>query len=346
MLRTSIVFLDAEAFYRENFNFSSRRFRRLSELVSHYRVTLFSTDLVFREIQSGIAERVRGAATALQKASKPDTAGILRNCTGISFEVLFSFPEEAVHEELLAQFISFVRANRIEAISTADVPNDIIFDLYFAHSPPFREGKKKSEFPDAFSLSAISEWCRNKQVQAFVISSDPDWKAFCEADDQLISLDSVDELLDLAASEDRLAEQARSIYEDSRDQIAKEAEQIFESLGFFLDDRDGDVELVDVSSVEILGEFLLSLDENTAVFGTDFQIVYHAEVSYEDREFGYYDNDDHSFYSMRSIVGEIEREASLSGEVFIDLRQARFEKVIRSDSGDVAVSVDRNHDYK
>jgi hypothetical protein len=268
---------DAEAFYKENFNFSSRRFRGLSELVSNHRLTLFSTDLVFREIQSGITERVRGAATALQKASKPDTGGILRNCSEISFERLFSFPEEAVLKELQAQFTSFARATRLEAISTAHIPSREVFDRYFTHSPPFREGKKKSEFPDAFSLSAISEWCRDKQVQAYVISGDSDWKDFCKEDDQLISLDSLDELLDLVASEDRLAERARSIYEDSLEQISEKVREIFENLGFFLDDRDGDVEPVTVSSVEILGEFLLSLDESTAVFGVDFQITYSAE---------------------------------------------------------------------
>jgi hypothetical protein len=346
MLQANNVFLDAQVFFRENFDFSSRRFRRLRELASEHRLNLYTTDLVFREIDSGMVERVRNAGSTLQKATKPDNAGILRHCTACSFEFLFSFPEDAVLQDLRAQLTSFVQSARVEEIFTASVNSNEVFDRYFSILPPFQEGKKRNEFPDAFSLCAISQWCRERQTHVYVISGDSDWNAFCAADDRMHWLDSIDELLDLVASEDELAEHARTIYANAREAIQAIIKEQFENLGFFLDDRDGEVEGVCVLDVETLGEFLLSLDEHTAAFGVDFVVAYNADISYNDPDFGYFDADDRSFYSVRSIHKKIRREAELFAEVLIDLDEVKVDKVVLRNTTDVAVTVDLSRGHR
>jgi hypothetical protein len=346
MLQALNVFLDAQVFFRENFGFSSRRFRRLCELASDYRLSFYATELVFREIDSGIVERVRNAGSTLQKAAKPDNAGILRHCSAFPFDHLFSFPEDEVLQDFRDQFSRFVQSARLGKISIASTSTAEVFDRYFSLQPPFQEGKKRNEFPDAFSLCAISRWCHENQTTAYVISSDSDWRSFCANDDRLFGLNSIDELLDLVASEDILAERARMIYADSQGVIHSAVKEQFEGLGFFLDDQNGDVEDVSVLDVETLGEFLLSLDEHTAVFGVDFIVRYTAWVTYEDPDFGYYDNEDHSYYSMRTIRKGIDRKADFLGEVLIDLEQAKLDRVIFSSSDDIAVTVDPYERYK
>jgi hypothetical protein len=45
----------------------------------------------------------------------------------------------------------------VNMASVADV-----FDKYFEAAPPFAEqGAKKSEFPDAFVVSALEKWCQD-----------------------------------------------------------------------------------------------------------------------------------------------------------------------------------------
>lgn len=71
-----------------------------------------------------------------------------------------------------------VKASNIHIISGKGVSIDDIYSLYFDEAPPFGTGNKKCEFPDAFILKAIENWCLNKKKRMVVISKDTDFKKY------------------------------------------------------------------------------------------------------------------------------------------------------------------------
>jgi hypothetical protein len=51
--------------------------------------------------------------------------------------------------------VTFFQDSEAEEIELPKSALKQVLDLYFARRPPFGEGKKKSEFPDAFVLEAL-----------------------------------------------------------------------------------------------------------------------------------------------------------------------------------------------
>jgi hypothetical protein len=76
-----------------------------------------------------------------------------------------------------------------------------IFRHYFEQEPPFQDGKKKDEFPDAFSLAAV-ESVLNLGEECYVVSEDGDLRAFCNSNKRFILVEDIGKLLDIYNSHD------------------------------------------------------------------------------------------------------------------------------------------------
>jgi len=50
---------------------------------------------------------------------------------------------------------------------------------YEMTTAPFREGKKRKEFPDAFS-AMLKAYAAKEKLHVTVVSADPDFKAACQ----------------------------------------------------------------------------------------------------------------------------------------------------------------------
>ena len=76
------------------------------------------------------------------------------------------------------------------AISVPYVSAQEVFYDYFNSAPPFSvTGNKKSEFPDAFILKGITEYCKNNaNSTVLVISNDTDWKRALENNKQIVQV--------------------------------------------------------------------------------------------------------------------------------------------------------------
>ena len=59
-----------------------------------------------------------------------------------------------------------------------DVDLRVVFEKYFMDQPPFHSENKKHEFPDAFALSMIEEYCRQKDISCYALSHDKDILAY------------------------------------------------------------------------------------------------------------------------------------------------------------------------
>ena len=163
-------------------------------------------------------------------------------------------------KELVAKFFRDSDAEEIE------LPENTLkqaLDLYFERRPPFGEGKKKSEFPDAFVLEALKSKAGRNSESVYAISEDPDFVAACKEHPHLEQLPSIGHFLDLWNVHTDSVKQVRSTLRRNVKKIHEELDRIVEGISGEMD-ASGSVAMSHRKIVDILDELVISCDETKA----------------------------------------------------------------------------------
>jgi hypothetical protein len=172
-LKALSVFVDSLVFIGKNYRYEHPSFVALKDAVSAGRANLLITDITIEEVKAHIDNDVGESSQALKKVR--GATKILRNIATLSDSAIFNdIDRVSVGKELYNQFEQFLADASAVIISVSEADPRCVFDCYFKRSAPFGEGKKKSEFPDAFALSALNEWAESEQENVFVVSQDSD----------------------------------------------------------------------------------------------------------------------------------------------------------------------------
>jgi PIN domain-containing protein len=312
-IETRHIFLDTEFYIANNFEFSEQRFTALVEWAEAKKLFIYITDITEKEIYAQISKRILEACSELKKFRANENCRILLNIGGAYNEVFGRKPnKDKMVKELEEQFESFKEEASISTIATDSVSIPDIFSKYFAAKPPFKEGKKKNEFPDAFVITALEDWCNDNAAKMYIVSKDPDMISAADESEYLISVNDLDQLLDdLAKHEHELLYMAIHLaVTDSISSLKDEIKHDFEFNGeFVLDEIEGDVDNVAVESVDIYKWSIVNIDQDTERVTVDanISIDYKADITYaemivEDMPIGYEEE-------------EIERHAYISAEI-------------------------------
>ncbi len=158
------VALDSCVFFKDDFwQLSLEAFSRLLVLYDAGIVQILLVDIVRREAKSVIIRK----SAAIWEAHKVHCAIFGETCRSAG----------EVESHLIAEFEKF--CEKTQAVETDHLTAGRIFDLYWNQRPPFRNRKKRNEFPDAFSLVALTDWAeRHGEIR--VVSDDPDWRDSCD----------------------------------------------------------------------------------------------------------------------------------------------------------------------
>lgn len=158
------VALDSCVFFKDNFwQLSLEAFSRLLVLYDAGIVQILLVDIVRREAKSVIARK----SAAVWEAHKVHCAMFGETCRSVG----------EVEAHLIAEFERF--CEKTQTVETKHLTAGRIFDLYWNQQPPFRARKKRNEFPDAFSLVALTDWAES-HGEIRVVSDDTDWRDSCE----------------------------------------------------------------------------------------------------------------------------------------------------------------------
>ena len=314
-LKTPYVFLDTTEFDAANFSYTSGALSALADLAAGDRVHVFVSDIVLREVRSHIIRAVDESHQAQQKFEAK--ARILRNSVEKAVANRFEkLDQKKLKTELLAQFDEFLKKGKVTVMSSSGVDVKDIFDAYFDKKPPFGEGKKKAEFPDAFSLAATRSWVGKHNQSIYIVSGDRDMRSACDGN-LLIAIDNLSGFLDLVAFEDKRAEFIHATTRDRFEEIIEIIKKDFEAQGFFLSDKDGDVNEVDVTSMELEDVDILSIRDDSAELELTVLVRFTADISYADLDNAAYDSEDKKFIYWETIDEKVECEESVNVTVVI-----------------------------
>lgn len=345
---TRNIFLDTSAIVQQNFDFSSPSLKRLEELAAVGEARLLTTAIVIREVESNMLKRLKEAATSLSRIQANHS--ILKNLTSDLAQTLFdSFDVARAHQELVAQFTQYRERTGMTTLSLDTASADDVFDSYFSARAPFDDLKKKSEFPDAFNMSILDNWCRQHHDEVYVVSSDPDLTRHCDQSDCLTHLTRPGDYVDLYSRESA----AMRLVEDSTQEHIKDLETAiaaeFSNSGFYLDDQEGEVNDVEVSEVTIDDLSLLKVDDDIAKYEIAGQVSFKAEIEYDDLNTAIWDSEDKVSIPLHTIKSSVERTEEFVLTAEVELEDGRFSnvKAVSFGTRDFAITaVEDDYPYK
>jgi len=316
-LETRNVFIDASIFIGQNYNYKSAVFESLRRLVKVSNANVYVTDITVREVRAHILEDVSKAIQAQKKFQKD--ARVFRNINDTPFDKFFHEVNEAsAIETLNIQLDRFLSELSATVLSTSRVSIDAVFDKYFNKEPPFGDGKKKAEFPDAFTIAALEDWCEQNTEKIYVASTDTDLKNHCETSDSLIALNNLAEFISIIEFHDEvLASSVMKLLDRKQDTIIDAISESFCEQGFWIDDQDGDVNEVRVNDIEIEKILLLEVNENSAVVQVEVKTNFSADLTYDDLDTASYDSEDKVLIPWQTIDKTVEQDVEYTATLRI-----------------------------
>lgn len=349
-LKTPNLLLDTTVFDAANYSYATGALKALLELAAADKVRVYISEITLREIKSHLSKAVSDAVRAQREFEK--RARILRNSTIPLAQVAFrKFDAHALESELLSQLEDFLKNAKVTVLAVTDIKLGNVLDAYFDKKPPFGAGKNKAEFPDAFTLGAARDWANKNNQSIYIVSADSAVQSACD-NNQLLPLDKLSNLLNLVAQEDEA--QAQFIHEKVREQFDEIEEQIkkdFEAQGFMVSDKEGDVNQVRVTRIDVDDLNILSFSKDSAEVEIELRIYFEADISYADLDNAIYDHEEGRYLLWDTVEKTVQSEETVFVTATVLVRPGdpdyfKFDSVRISGQDTYSVTADDEWPYK
>ena len=307
------LFLDTEAYEAESFNTESTRFKALARHLKSGRLRLVITDITKIEVHKRIDKTCKEELNSVRKTR--NKARVLRSANQVQDLGLFSdVHPDAPPTQLRGAVDKFLDDHDTTVVEAMAAQNATpVFERYFAMTPPFGLGSKRKEFPDAFVVEALIDWTNQQAPNTLlVVSEDVLFRTACQESECIEPVATLGVLLDRVSSEDAMAAFLRTQIIGRLDSIKNSAKEAFESLGFYVIDEDGDVEL-EVTQIDPNGEpDLIDISETEVTAALYFDAQYTALLSYDDSSTGTYDREEGGLVFMDHVTDTVHSSEPLT----------------------------------
>lgn len=315
-LSTRNVFIDTEWYVRSGLDFSSKTIKSFVGICAAGHISHLTTSIVAREVEAKISDLVKETVEGLAKIQRK-----VRSISGVEglplAGYLVKLDEGVLREKAIGLFRNFLERSEAEVLGLEHVNADAVFDDYFSQRAPFGASKKKSEFPDAFTLACLTGFI-GPNASIYIVSQDQDLVTYCEDKPRFILVGSLDKFLDLYyehVSEVSLAIKAHALIEaPSIRQLIKEkleAEGAYNGAAW----EDSEVQDFVVNRVVLSEPSVVSLFEDGCTLSYEVVVDYSVSVSGPDYSNGMYDREDDIVHTFGNTVRRENGEATFEVEV-------------------------------
>ncbi|MBY8958283.1 DUF4935 domain-containing protein [Pseudomonas sp. MIS38] len=305
-LATKNVFIDTEFYVKAEMDFESQTFKSFEELCQKVELVHITSTVVEQEVKKKILESIKEGLKNLENFKK--RAGFLRNDDELAGKIFPDLTEDDLKKKGYDDFQGFLESSNAKIVDMSKVNPNEILDMFFKQIRPFG-AKKQTEFRDAFSLLAIrSALQRGEKV--YVISSDPDHRAFCQGNDQFISVDTLSAMLDICYKHiDARSKFVEKFLQDKNDEIREEIRSLLNDADVYNSStwEDAEVDHFEVVEIEDFEPQITHLDTESCLINFDVVVKFKVEVSGPDTANSYYDKEDdilHVFDSLERVEEE------------------------------------------
>ncbi|MDE0453185.1 MAG: PIN domain-containing protein [Gammaproteobacteria bacterium] len=324
-LETRHIFLDTEVYKSCGHNLYAKPMQVLGRYVEDGVFVLHTTDVTLREVRRQIGDMERELANKANSVARQLQRWNRRyRHTGDGLPV----PQALEPSEDSAAYRDFEWTVRFDWKARVHAASDQlvgpVLDRYFERQAPFdSEGSK--EFPDAFALLAVENWCAAAQERVYVVSKDKAVGRAARASEHLIAVEGLHRLLALVGSAEGhdIADAARDAFDEPSFRAALLdglAQGIGEMGGEYRGDRylEGDVLALEVEELESVADVtILRVDEKQVACVADARLAVSAEIDYTDVSEAWWDREDQRYYGAETGVAEI-RDV-VAAKIFVEL---------------------------
>ena len=322
------ITLDTSIFDKQSLRLNSGLLKQLEQF-HNSSIRLIISEVVKEEILSHLTQKTKEVQDKIKKSLKEaENYWCVEKHHLESIEKLI-FDGRETQEIVLKRFRQFVEITSLEIVESQDcVMISDLLQMYFEGKPPFQKtGKKKSEFPDAIALISLEMWADDNETKIIVVTSDNDWKSFCENHETLIAIGDLGDALTLfqLQNADDICKHLSEKYEKG------ELDQVKEAISDALDDLSN----CDFS-VEAYSYFRYEHDSiEIMVNGFEFKLLERPNVIFKPVNF---DNDVLVVESKLSI--DVDAECSFLFSVYDSVDKDDF--VIGSSTNNIQTNLDAN----
>lgn len=331
-LETRHVFLDTQVYRRLHHNVANPALATLARHIADRALVLHITDITLLEIRRQIAEDVATKARDLATIEKSFRRW-RHSSKGLPEHA--SVDPVVIAADLFRHFAKAVVEDWAAIVHRAqELPASTIFADYFARNPPFDQDGSK-EFPDAFMVKALEQWCASNGALLHVVTQDTAMSRAVNCSAPLRHIATLEELLSRASVQPDVDLEAVADAVVAAPGFDGALERLIEDIGdeLIFDYRG------DLPDAEIVGQ---STEAIEAV--TDYSIAWVGtksvcmiltvvteilvEVQYEDRSLAMYDREDDRWFGGETASTELSTKVPL--ELFVEVELDNF-RVISSE---------------
>lgn len=349
---SKIIFLDASVLEKDNF-FRGYKIKRLAELAGKGEISLKLTYITYNELLGRFRKNIAKAKKTIKNVVDElhTESKVLKNLEHFDFlYAIEKFDAEKHRESLKFQLDELIKNSKIEIVPMSISNSEEVFDAYFEQKPPFGLEQKKDQFPDAFILNLIKNWCELNDSKAIILSSDKDMTSM--NDDE-----NVKPMSDIAGLIDSINRQL--FKRDRLEFIDFSTDEIFNSLVASIDlnyQDDFGHELYQkllwnenleeleydnalVSDIELIDNDILDISDISISVQTKIKCTISIDLDYLDYTNGIYDKEDGIWFNIERV------NQTRIYEIYLDIiseTEYNFEKV---DSEDNYIEFDQIVDY-
>ncbi|EMI44911.1 MULTISPECIES: PIN domain-containing protein [Pirellulaceae] len=314
-----VVFVDTCAFESQNYQFDHEALTRFSDVCKSGGIDLVIPDVTCREVRRRIQKHAVTAIEAIN-ATKRDTRILNHDST---WKQLRSKDYSSrLASQVIAAFDDFLSTSSATILDTNCVRVSEVFDRYFEKSPPFGAGGKEKEFPDAFAIEALLVHAKESGKHVYVVSDDKDFKTACEQHEQLRSIGSFQEAIELSWHHESLVDACHECVHDNLDQVDQIAKKHLIDVRFLLSAPCGRILTTEHLDRELENEAVVELSSQRALLVAVLRIETKFGVEYEAEGDSYYDSDDRLVIPYEAVQEDIHVVLTLPIEVELKITPA------------------------
>ena len=319
LLETKNVFIDTQVFVKSGLHFDGPAFKSFRKYCEADELSHISTTVVEREVESKIEASVKDALSSIKTFRKK--ARLLASLDDDKIKGLFEdVPEEDIYKKSSDVFGEFMNGCSTEIVDASNIDAEELLSLYFNKKPPFGDGKKKSEFPDAISLLSLKSHLDDCD-KIYVVSDDKDLKSYCDSDPQLISVDTLDKLLDIYTTHTNSRyEQVKQYFDINEDAIRTKITESLEGCDVWNSSTWEDAEVDGGLTVTHLGTIepsVLFIDDEESQITFDIDVEFEVTVTGPDFNNGVYNREEGRMFTFDSTSRTSTIAATYTVEVFL-----------------------------
>lgn len=352
MLETRKVFIDTQYFVKSGLHFDNPAFKIFQTHCESSELEHITTNIVKRETKQKIRDSVNEALNAIQTFRRK--AKLLAAIDDEQIRGLFSvISEELAYEKALIVFDDFFDKCHTKTTDINSINVEELMSLYFDKKPPFGDGKKKAEFPDAISLLSLKS-SLSETDKIYVVSDDNDLISFCSTNEQFISVESLDRLLDIYSSHTNARyELVKRFCLDNTEQITSKITDYLEGCDVYNNSSWEDSEVdegISVVNVDNHEPSIIYISDEESQITFDATVEFEVSVTGPDFNNGTYDREDGRIYTFSDTTRTECISQTFNVELYLSydfqngiLEDAEITDIeIKGTSGGIEVSVEEN----